>query len=410
MAPSSPSSTLPTSVSTMSGSHRIGRHFDRYVEDRRLPGFLVVVTRGQGRLRDQRGFRDLESAAPVEADTRFRIYSMTKPITSVAAMICYEAGPDRARRSIEQVHPGIRRHEGLRRRLVAPAGQTVAALEPIRIWHLMTHTAGLTYGWMCDDTPSTPSTARPDSSGARRQTDLAGCCDDWRGRRCVCQPGTEWNYSVATDVLGRVVEVVSGLPLDQFLAERVLGPLEMNETSFPRRRRGSGKLAALYSPGPHHRQGRHGAHRGRSRRSRPPTALSGGGGLVSTAADYHRFTQMLLRRGELDGVRILGSRTSVHDPQPSARRRRHGPIRQPDRRPARAWTRLRARILGRDRPGCAESHFERGEYGWGGAASTAFWVDPAEELTVLFFTQLWPSTTYPVRRELKQLVYSAIVD
>jgi len=246
--------------------------------------------------------------------------------------------------------------------------------------------------------------------GTPSDTDLAECCERWARLPLLCQPGTEWNYSVATDVLGRVVEVVSAQPLDEFLAERVLWPLGMKETSFHVEGEGAEKLATLYTPD---------LVTGRASRAdrmgeaalRPPRALSGGGGLVSTAADYHRFTQMLLRRGELDGVRLLGGRTVPymtrnHLPGGADLVEFGNPIAgQPE---AGVGFGLGFSVV--IDPAAYKVTSSAGEYAWGGAASTAFWVDPAEELTVLFFTQLLPSTTYPIRRQLKQLVYSAIVD
>ena len=210
----------------------IGRHFDRYVEDRRLPGFLVVVTRaGKVAYVVHHGFRDLENRAPVEADTCFRIYSMTKPITSVAAMICYEEGLIALDDPLSNFIPEFAETRVFSGGVVARAGDGRLA-EPIRIWHLMTHTAGLTYGWMSNH----PVDAMYRSAGfdwdTPRDLDLAGCCGRLAKLPLRCQPGTEWNYSVATDVLGRVVEVASGQALEQFFAERILGPLAMNETGF----------------------------------------------------------------------------------------------------------------------------------------------------------------------------------
>jgi CubicO group peptidase (beta-lactamase class C family) len=392
------------------GLARIGRHFDQYVEDRRIPGFLAVVTRrGKVAYVARRGFRDLENDAPVEADTRFRIYSMTKPITSVAAMICYEEGLIALDDPLSSFLP-----EFADTRVFAGGSSfrpiTEPALQPIRIWHLMTHTAGLTYGWMFNHPVDAMYRSAGFEWGTPPDTDLAGCCERWAKLPLRCQPGTEWNYSVGTDVLGRVVEVVSGKSLDQFLAERVLGPLKMNETAFYVEGEAADKLAALYTPdlvtGKATR-----AHRMGEAALRPPTALSGGGGLVSTAADYHRFTQMLLRRGELDGVRLLGSRTVSymtrnHLPGGADIAQFGNPIGgQPE--PGIGFGLGFSVVVD---PAAHKVTSSGGEYAWGGAASTAFWVDPAEELTALFFTQLLPSTTYPIRRELKQLVYSAIVD
>ncbi len=388
----------------------LGRHLDRYVSDRRLPGFLVMVTRaGKVAYLERRGFRDLEAQAPLEPDTRFRIYSMTKPITSVAAMICYEEGLIALDDPLSKFVP-----EFSDSRVFAGGSSfrpvTVPALEPIQIWHLMTHTAGLTYGWMFNHPVDAIYRSAGFEWGTPSGMDLAGCCERWSRLPLLCQPGTEWNYSVATDVLGRVVEVASGQPLDQFLAERVFAPLGMKETSFFVEGEAAGRLAALYTPdlltGKATRADRVG-----EAALHPPSAFSGGGGLVSTAADYHRFTQMLLRRGELDGVRILGGRTISymtrnHLPGGADMAQFGNPIGgQPE--PGLGYGLGFSVVID---PVAQRVNSSLGAYGWGGAASTAFWVDPAEELTVLFFTQLWPSTTYPVRRELKQLVYSAIVD
>jgi CubicO group peptidase (beta-lactamase class C family) len=210
-------------------------------------------------------------------------------------------------------------------------------------------------------------------------------------------------------VLGRVVEVVSGQSLDAFFAERIFAPLGMRETSFRVADNDAGRLAALYSPHPQTRRAtRNDAMGGLA--LRPPRALSGGGGLVSTAADYHRFTQMLLREGELDGTRLLGPRTvrlmaSNHLP---------GDL-EAFGRPLFAETTFEGVGFGLgfsvvEDPVRGRFPASRGEFAWGGAASTAFWVDPAEELTVLFFTQLLPSSTYSIRPQLHQLVHQAILD
>ena len=388
----------------------IGRHFDRYVEDRRIPGFLAVVTRrGKVAYVVRGGFRDLENGAPVEADTRFRIYSMTKPITSVAAMICYEEGLIALDDPLSKFIP-----EFGETRVFAGGSSirpvTVPVLGPIKIWHLMTHTAGFTYGWMFNH----PVDAMYRSAGfeweAPHGLDLAGCCSRLAQIPLRCQPGTEWNYSMATDVLGRVVEVVTERSLDEFFVERVLGPLGMKETSYYVEGEGAEKLAVLYMPDLFTGRATRAAHVGDATLSRESAPL-GGSGLVSTAADYHRFTQMLLRHGELDGVRILGARTVAymtrnHLPGGADMARFGNPM-GGEQEPGIGFGLGFSVVID---PAALRVTCSAGEYGWGGAASTEFWVDPAEELTVLFFTQLLPSGTYPIRRELKQLVYSAIVD
>jgi CubicO group peptidase (beta-lactamase class C family) len=241
--------------------------------------------------------------------------------------------------------------------------------------------------------------------------DLAACCDRWAGLPLLFQPGTEWNYSVANDVLGRVVEVASGQPLDRFLAERVFEPLGMPDTGFWAGEGGAGRLAALYSPQP---------GSGRAVRNdllgaaalAPPACLSGGGGPVGTAADYHRFARLLLGGGELDGVRLLGSRTVRY------MARNHlpgGADLEAFGRPLFAETTLDGVGYGLGvsvllDPVANKVPGSLGELAWGGAASTVFWVDPAEELVVVFLTQLLPSSTHPLRSQLRQLVYQALVD
>jgi CubicO group peptidase (beta-lactamase class C family) len=241
--------------------------------------------------------------------------------------------------------------------------------------------------------------------------DLTTCCDTWAGLPLLFEPGAEWNYGVSTDVLGRVVEVASGQSLDRFFDERVFRPLGMHETAFSVGDADADRLAALYMPDP---------LTGRATRLdalgdlalRPPDALSGGGGLVSTAADYHRFTQMLLGEGALEGVRLLGSRTVRY------MTRNHlpgGADLEAIGRPLFAETTFDGMGFGLgfsvlDDPVKNKVLATAGEFAWGGAASTAFWVDPAEQVTALFFTQLLPSSTHPIRPQLKQLVYQALVD
>jgi CubicO group peptidase (beta-lactamase class C family) len=281
-------------------------------------------------------------------------------------------------------------------------------MEPVQVWHLLTHTAGLTYGFHHAHPVDAMYRAAGFDWGTPRDMDLAACCDALAALPLVFQPGAEWNYSVATDVLGRVVEVASGQPLDRFLAERVLGPLGMDDTAFWA---DDHRLAALCSPDPRTgRAVRNEAIDGAARR--PPVFLSGGGGLVSTAADYHRFTQMLLNGGAFDGVRLLGSRTvdyMVRNHLPG------GADLEAFGRPLFAETPFAGVGFGLGvsvvvDPVKGRSFRSAGEYAWGGAASTEFWVDPAERITALFFTQLLPSSTHPLRSQLRTLVYQALVD
>jgi CubicO group peptidase (beta-lactamase class C family) len=285
---------------------------------------------------------------------------------------------------------------------------TEPALEPVRVWHLLTHTAGLTYGFHHAHPVDEMYRSRGFEFGVPAGTDLATACAAWASIPLVHQPGAEWNYSVATDVLGRVVEVASGQRLDAFLDERILRPLGMVDTAF--HTTDADRLAALYVPKPGgglHRHDRMGAAA-----LREPTFLSGGGGLVSTAADYHRFTQMLARGGELDGVRVLGPRTVAYAT------RNHlpgGADLDAFGRPIFAESAFRGIGFGLGfsvvvDPAAGKALTSAGEYAWGGLASTAFYVDPVEETTAMFFTQLMPSSTHPIRAELRTLVMQALVD
>jgi CubicO group peptidase (beta-lactamase class C family) len=251
--------------------------------------------------------------------------------------------------------------------------------------------------------------------GAPRDADLARACDLWAGFPLLFQPGTEWNYSVATDVLGRVVEVASGQRLDEFFTDRIFRPLGMTDTAFWADPAAQTRLAALYSPGPDSKAARLDALGGPALKQ--PLMLSGGGGLVSTAADYDRFTQMLLHRpgspaGELDGVRLLSPRTVGY----MARTHLPGAVDlETFGRSLSAEAPFRGvgfglgfAVLLDPVPGKVIG--SAGELSWGGAASTAFWVDQEADLTVSFFTQLLPSSTYPIRPQLRQLVYQALTD
>ena len=392
---------------------RIDRHFARYVDDGRLPGWLAVVSR-RGRLAhvSRCGSRDLEAGLPVEPDTLWRIYSMTKPVTSVAAMMLYEEGMFELNDPVSRFIPafaGVRVYAGgSDQRQV-----TVPATEPVRIWHLLTHTAGLTYGFLRVHPVDALYRAAGFEWAWPAGMDLAQACEAWAGFPLLFQPGTEWNYSVATDVLGRVVEVASGQRLDEFFAARILGPLGMPDTGFYAGDEAAGRLAALYVPAA---GGTIARLDSLGRVPRKPARLnSGGGGLLGTAADYHRFLHMLLDTpgspaGELDGIRLLSPRTVRY------MGRNHLP------------GGLDLETFGR--PLYAESAFggvgfglgfgvvidpvlsrvvcSEGELAWGGAASTAFWVDQREDLAVAFYTQLLPSSTYRIRPQLRQLVYQAL--
>ncbi|MFG2042392.1 serine hydrolase domain-containing protein [Dactylosporangium sp. NPDC048998] len=384
---------------------RLDAHFARYVDDGRLAGWQLTVAR-DGRVVHSSvyGHRDAEAGLPVEPDTLWRLYSMTKPITSVAAMMLWEEGRFELTDPIDRWLPEFR---DMRVYEKGSASQpfTVPAAEPIRVWHLLTHTSGLTYGFLNTSVVDALYRKAGYDVYSKPGADLAETCRDYAALPLLFQPGTAWGYGVSTDVLGRLVEVISGVSLPEFVRTRILEPLGMGDTTWSVEP-GEPRMAALYVPGPDGRRVRFDPMGGLAYEE--PKAPSGGGGLISTAADYQRFMNMLLNRGEgLLGPRTVGFMTRNHLPGGAdldtlqtggfAETTFEGigfglgfaVVRDPV--PARVWS-------------------SPGTFYWGGAASTAFWVDPVERLTVGFYTQLVPSSTYPLRPQLRQLIYSALTD
>jgi CubicO group peptidase (beta-lactamase class C family) len=390
---------------------RIDSHFQRYVDDGRLAGWQVMVSRhGELAHHSTYGLRDLEQGTPFTDDTVVRLYSMTKPLTTLAAMQLVEEGVLQLKDPVAKYIPSFA-HTQVYRSGSVQKPMTEPQTLPMLVWHLMTHMSGLTYGFHNTHPVDAMYRNQGFEWGQPEDLDLAACCERWAELPLVFQPGTEWNYGVSTDVLGRVVEVASGLDLEEYFQERILGPLGMVDTSFyiDDENRKS-RLAELYVPSPETGA----ATRAPDLLRRPdrPAMLSGGGGLYGTAADYLRFCQMILNGGVLDGERVVGRHTL------SYMGRNHLP------------GNVDLEAIGR--PLFAESAFvgvgfglgfsvvldaaaskvpsTAGEMAWGGAASTAFWVDPQEDLAVVFLTQLLPSSTHPIRPELKQLVYQGLAD
>ncbi len=389
---------------------RIDSHFRRYVDDGRLPGWTIAVAR-RGRVAHlaHSGLADREAGRAVTDDTVWRIYSMTKPITSVAAMMLYERGALELTDPVSRYIPAFADMRVYRGGSAANPG-TVPAGEPMRVWHLLSHTSGLTYGFHHAHPVDEMYRAKGFEFGVPRGMDLETACDAFAQFPLVFDPGTEWNYSVATDVLGRVVEVASGKKLDAFLAEEILAPLDMTDTAFSVGEADLDRLAALYVRNPAGGLRRYDTMGDAA--TRPPTYLSGGGGLVSTAADYHRFTQMLARGGELDGARLLSPRTVAYM---ATNHLPGGHDLDTVGRPIFAESSFAGVGFGLGfsvvlDPAAGKGVTSPGEYAWGGLASTAFWVDPVEEITAMFFTQLLPSSTYPIRPQLRALVNQAVVD
>ncbi|MDE3064641.1 MAG: beta-lactamase family protein [Acidobacteriota bacterium] len=373
-----------------------------------MAGWLATVSRGGDLVWTGRGgYRDA-ARHPVADDTIWRLYSMTKPLTALAVMILFEEGRfdlnDDAATWIDALaEPRVYAGGS------AESPETVAADAPVRVADLLTHSAGLTYGFQRRHAVDEIYRAKGYDFAWTGASDLAGAVDDWCSSPLVFQPGTHFNYSVASDVLGRLVEIWSGQGLDAFVAERILGPLGMSDTDWWCPPDKAERLATLYLDTPA------GAsafdHLGRHALARP-RILGGGGGLVGTAGDYATFMRLLLGGGEVDGVRVISRAT--HD----LMTRNHLPGGADLATCAvDSYAEVGYAGLGYGYggfvvldSGAYRSPTSEGSFGWGGAATTVFWVDPAEDLAVAFYSQLFPTIGTQVRRELAALVYGALSD
>ena len=379
---------------------RIGDAMRRLVEDGTLAGAVtLVVRRGRVAHFEATGLMDLEARRPMERDAIFRLASMTKPVTVTAVMMLFEEGYFLLDDPIADYLPEFAGTKVFVRQ--AGDGVEVADLErPITIRHLLMHTSGLTYDYYPDD-PVARIYAR-EQIGRLDET-LAN-----KVRRLVAlplahQPGIGWTYGLSHDVLGRLVEVISGQPFDVFLQQRLFAPLGMVDTGFFVPRQQLSRLAPVYTP-----DGRGGLRRDESQRdrSKAPAFLAGGGGLTSTAADYARFCQMLLNGGALGSTRPLGRKTVE---LMTANHWTGATSPYPPGFPARAGygfglgMRALVDVAQSSVPGSA------GEYGWGGAQSTNFWIDPREELLGVLMVQLVPSNFRPAAI-FQVLAYQALVD
>jgi len=390
---------------------RVDRHLkERYIDAGRYAGAqLLVYRRGKIVHSTVQGYADLERKVPVKDDTIFRIYSMSKPITSVAFMMLVEEG----RVAIDEpVHKYIPEWKNLGVFVAgnAPNFITRPPSRPMQIVDLLRHTSGLTYGLQ----------QRSNVDAAYRKLKIAewlteGTLDTMIENLAQLplefSPGEAWNYSASTDVIGYLVGKISNQPFEQFLKERILDPLDMRDTGFHVPKEKAHRLAACYSNDPPGKMKLQDDPT-KSTYLAPPTLYSGGGGLCSTAADYLTFCRALLNGGELDGVRLIGPKTlklmtSNHLPGgldlPALSRSMFSEA-------TNNGTGFGLGFAVTMDPAKALLPGSVGEYFWGGAASTAFWIDPAEELIAIFMTQLLPSSSYPIRRELRTMIYSAISD
>ncbi|WP_055695138.1 serine hydrolase domain-containing protein [Streptomyces prasinopilosus] len=391
---------------------RLDRHFAHEVDEGRLPGFLVSVARG-GRVAHLTAYgrRDVAAGLPVESDTLWRIYSMTKPVTTVAALILVEEGLLSPDDPVGRHLPAFAEP----RVYVGGSGdgvRTRPAAGPLLVRHLMTHTAGLTFPFYhAHPVDGLYREAGLDSSGAPG-TDLAGTVDVYARLPLQFDPGTQWNYSVASNVLGRIVEVVSGQPLDVFLAGRILGPLGMTDTGFHVSGEQAGRLAELYGETAGPGGGPHGLEpvAGPPLHGRP-RFLSAGGGLVASAHDMHRFMELLRRRGELDGVRLLAPRTvdlMTRNQLPGGADLRAFGSRPAHDDPGNEGVGFGLGVSVVVDPSRTRDPSTLGTYGWAGVATTVFWVDPGRDLTVQFYTQVRPRSAPTAFGDLKRLVHEAV--
>ena len=400
--------------------HEVGLNTDRlaaipayfqknYLDTGKLPCMATLVSRGgEVALEDYSGTTLLGGGKPIGPQTIFRIYSMTKPLTSLAAMMLFEEGKLRLDDEVSRYIPEFKDMQ------VFDAGDhnsyaTRAPDREMTLLDLFTHTSGLTYGFMMqsevDAIYRKEKIGRPDETLQQMVKRLATL-------PLECSPGAEWWYGHSTDVLGAIVEIVSGMELDHFFRERITGPLQMNDTDFWVPEDKIDRLMACYER--HAVTGEVKVSDGAGPDSRlytaRPTFLNGGGGLVSTLRDYHRFCLMLLRGGTLDGARLISPKTWEF------MRQNHLPGGQTTRSIGRSkFTEVFAKGAGFGLGGsvmvdgvAGQQPGSPGTFSWGGLASTFFWIDPVEEIIAIQATQMIPSGTYPVRPQLQQLVYAAV--
>ena len=386
---------------------RIGSLMQGYVDRGDLAGMIATVARqGKTVYREKFGWADKEARKPMQDDTIFAIASMTKPITAVALMTLYEEGHFYLNTPVSKFIPAFKNVKVCAG--VAENGSLILTDidRPVTFRHLFTHTSGLSYGW----NPSDPvdreyQKAQKTLEEAKRSLTLAELADGLSRMPLAFQPGTKWRYSTSIDVLGRLAEIISGMPFDQFLAERIFKPLGMTDTAFFVSPEKMARVATIYG---HPKAGKDCQP---LTHIRPPSALPKfvmpGGGLFSTVADYARFCQMLVNGGELDGTRVLSPKTvelfSLNHAPEDALPYNFG---KDDPYHHGYGYSLGTRVLmDVSKSGVYGSV---GEFGWDGAYSTYFWIDPQEQLYGLLMVQHSPNGFYPLHPEFKQLTYQAM--
>lgn len=384
-----------------SGRARIERYFDDHVDSGKIAGCSMIMWSAEEELYTAfKGVQDLETRRPVARDTIFRVYSMTKPVASVALMMLWDRGRFDLDDPLERFLPAF---GGMT--IYDPDGAHSPAEGCITVRQLLNHTSGLILPAFSEH-PLRELYVSRGVNGSRSEGTLAHVIDKLAELPLLFEPGTRWEYSMATDVIGRLVEVIDGRTFDAFLYEELFGPLGMVDTGFYLPAEKIPRFAANYS-----RDGHAPIHPidtpGESRYLDIPDYKSGNGGLLSTMDDYLRFCRMLRNRGTFDDVQILRPETV----DLMTGNHLNGDMADMD---AADFGGLDWRgmgfglgfsvVLDPERIGYGNA----GIYGWSGAASTYFWVDPAIDLITIFFTQFMPSRTYTIRSDLRPLVYSAL--
>jgi len=378
----------------------------KYLDSGCLPHAALLIGRGQ-----EIAYLSLQGDArpgePLAQDAIFRIASMSKPITSVVFMQLVEEGKLALADPVHRIIPEWK-DLGV---FVSGGGtqpfMTRPTSQPMRMIDLLRHTSGLTYGFQ-ERTPI-DAAYRKQKLEAFAGPDLEEFIRILAGIPLQFDPGTSWNYSISTDILGAIIQRVENKPLDEVIAERITQPLGMVDTHF---QIPASKIARVPDCYVFHPQDRMKPYDPGATTAwgRKPSQLSGGGGMVSTLADYHRFCRMLLDGGTLDGVRILGRKTldmmlANHLPG-GGDLTRHSTALFSEAENAGAGFGLGfATTIDSAATGVPGSN---GDFYWGGMFSTAFFVDPAEDIIMIFMTQLMPSSTYPIRREIKTMLYAAV--
>ncbi|MGC8535936.1 MAG: serine hydrolase domain-containing protein [Rhizomicrobium sp.] len=380
----------------------------RYVDSGRLAGTVTLVSH-QGRIVHTSvvGQMDRERSKPMREDTIFRIYSMTKPITSVAFMMLVEDGLVALDDPVHRFIPEWR-DLGVYVAGLPGAFQTRRTSSPMRMIDLLRHTSGLTYGFQ----------QRTNVDAAYRKLGIGNIEGTPQSLNDMIaalahiplefSPGEAWNYSVSTDVLGYLVGKISGMPFEDFLQQRILGPLGMEDTAFTVPGQKAERFAACYA---FDAKGKVVLQDdpAKSKYLAPPILVSGGGGLVGTAADYLKFCHMLLNGGSFNGHYFISPKTITlmtanHLPGGKELMEVSRSLFSEAGNEGLGFGLGFCSVINRPK---AMTLGNAGEYFWGGAASTAFWVDPLDEIAVVFMTQFLPSSSYPIRKELRTLVYSS---